>query len=81
MMVHVDIVPAAAGQVQGVVQGRVRATGASAAVVLLDISKLYSASVTIFAPKAMANCMKAGDMRSRGDINAAAAPAYASNHR
>lgn len=81
MMVFVNIVPASAGQVQGVVNGRIRSTGASETAVLVDIAKQCLPGTTIFAPKAMGNCMKAGDIKSRGDINSRAAPAYASNHR
>lgn len=81
MMVFVNIVPAGAGQVQGVVNGRIRSTGASDTAVLVDIAKQYPPSATFFAPRAMGNCMKAGDIKSRSDINSRAAPAYASNHR
>ncbi len=78
-MIFVNIVPAAGGQVSAVVKGKIRATGANATAVLIEVAKVTKE--TIFCPKAMQNCMKAGDIVSRGDINSIAAPAYASTRR
>jgi hypothetical protein len=65
----------------GSINGRAKATGASAAAVMIAIAKLYANNVTLYAPAAMAQPMKAGDIKSRGDINSVAAPAYNSSHR
>jgi hypothetical protein len=80
-MPFVEIVPAGAGKVSAVVNGKIRSTGNSATIVLVDVAKRYPPGTTLFAPQAMTHCMKAGDIASRGDINSAAVPAYASTKR
>lgn len=79
-MIYVDIVNAGGGQVSAVVKGKVRATGANATAVVLEVAKLAGGQ-TIYCPKAMALCMKSGDIVTRGDINSTAAPAYNSARR
>lgn len=79
-MVFVDIVNAGGGQVSAVINGKIRSTGANATAVLIDVAKTVGGA-TIYCPKAMALCMKAGDIVSRGDVNSTAAPAYTSSRR
>lgn len=75
-MKFVSIVPTSGGNVQAVVNGQIRATGATAAAVMRVVAKSLPPNTTLAAPKAMAQNMKAGDIVTRNDINSVAAPAY-----
>lgn len=75
-MIFINIVSAGGGQFSGVVKNQIRSTKSTIAAVMVDIANQYPEGTTLYAPKAMAHCMKAGDVKSRGDIDSSAAPAF-----
>jgi hypothetical protein len=60
-------------------KGVVKASSSSsAAAAVIAIARLYPRGTVIYVPSQMPGPMKAGDIISRADLNATAAPAYAS---
>lgn len=59
--------------------GKVKASSSSsAAAAVVAIARTVPRGTVIYVPSQMAGPMKAGDIISRGDLNATAAPAYTS---